>query len=85
MISVVADVHVHNFPKFGGPLTSGVNRRGWYTIKALRRAVQIVGEATETNADRGADTGLMRLLRRFAIPDEAECGVWLVRRQQRSQ
>jgi len=37
-IGFVADVHVHNFPRFGGPARVGVNGRCRLVVEALERA-----------------------------------------------
>ena len=40
-ISFVADVHVGNFKKLGGPFVAGVNRRCRQAVGALRRAAEM--------------------------------------------
>lgn len=38
-IAFIADVHVENHGRFGGPLVHGVNRRGAQTIEAFKAAI----------------------------------------------
>jgi DNA repair exonuclease SbcCD nuclease subunit len=43
--AIVADVHVDNFRKFGGPIVAGVNRRGKEVLTSLRCAYQFAKNA----------------------------------------
>lgn len=40
LVAVVADVHIANHSRYGGPVVDGLNRRGHETLGVLRRAVQ---------------------------------------------
>jgi DNA repair exonuclease SbcCD nuclease subunit len=43
MISVIADVHIGNHKKFGGPLVGGLNRRCRLAVEVLKKAVFAAG------------------------------------------